>query len=101
MHGRNVPWCSGHVAEHVANFMDTGGEHPVADVRIRPDGRQEVGFAHQAAGVGDQIAQYSLGFGRERAPLLAAPEAVVRAIEGERAKVQGGPSAIGPPRWMP
>ena len=89
MHGRNVLWRPGHVAEHVANFTDTGGEHPVADMHVRPDGRQEVGFAHQAAGVGNQIAQDGLGFGREFAPLRAAPEAVVRAIEGKRAKVQG------------
>ena len=87
MHRRNVPWGRGHIAEHVANLPDTRGEHPVADMHVRPDGGQEIGFAHQAAGVGDQIAQDGLGFGRECAPLRAVPEAVVRAIEGEGAKV--------------
>ena len=89
MHRRDIPWRRGLVAEHLAQLTDTGGEHPVADIHVRPDGRQEFGFAHQAARVGDQIAQDRLGFGREFAPLRAAPEAVVRAIEGERAKVQG------------
>jgi hypothetical protein len=59
-------------------------------MHVWPDSCQEVGFAHQAAGAGDQIAQYGLGFGREFASLQAAPEAVICAIEGERAKVQGG-----------
>jgi hypothetical protein len=42
MHGRNVLWCPGHISEHMANFTDTGGERPVADMHVRPDGRQEV-----------------------------------------------------------
>ena len=87
IHRRNVLGRLGHVAEHVAQFTDTGGEHPVADMHIRPDGCEEVSFAHQTAGVGDQHAQDGLSFGREWAPLRAAPETVVRAIEGERAKV--------------
>jgi hypothetical protein len=40
--------------------------------------------------MGDQRAQDSPGFGREFAPLRTAPEAVIGAIEGEGAEVQGG-----------
>lgn len=90
MHGRNVLGRLGHVAEHVANLPDTGGEHPLIDIHVRPDSRQQIASAHQAARVSDQITQHRLGFGREFAPLRATPEAVVRAIEREGAKVQDG-----------
>ena len=53
MHGRNVSRRLGDIAEHVANLMDAGGERPIADDHVRPDGLQKGGFAHQAARVGD------------------------------------------------
>jgi hypothetical protein len=89
MHRLNVPWGRGHIAEHVANLPDTGGEHPVSDMHVRPDGGQDLGFAHQTPGVCNQIAQHRPGFRLELAPLRATPQAVLSALEGEGAKVQG------------
>src|SRR5215468_9966168 len=89
MHRLNVPRGRGHIAEYVANISDTGGEHPVRDMHVRPDGGQEIGFAHQASRVCDQVTQHRLGFRLELTPLQATPQAVLGAIEGEGAKVQG------------
>src|SRR5262245_52336255 len=89
MHRRNVPWGFGDIAEHVADLADTRGERPVADVHVWPHSFHEGGATHEAVRVFDQIAQHGTGFGCELAPLRAAPQAVVSAIEGERAKVQG------------
>jgi hypothetical protein len=88
VHRGNIPWGRDAITEHVANLPDAGGEHPLADRHVRPNGRQEVAFAHQAPGVLHQVAQHGHRFRLQLAPPRAAPQLVVRALQVERAKVQ-------------
>src|SRR5262245_66548368 len=88
MHRLNIAWGCGDIAEQVADVADASSEHPVADMHVRPDGGEQVGFTHQAAGVLHQVAQYRHGFRLQVAPLRTVPQTVVSRSKVEGAKVQ-------------
>ena len=86
-HGGNVPRRLCRIAQHLAHRANGDAHHGISDGRLRPDGIQQFGFRHEAAGVGHQVLQHGKGFGRQYEDVLPTPQAGIGRVKPEGTKV--------------
>ena len=71
------------IAQGLANLVYTHAQHGIGDVGAGPDVLAHLGFGHQAAGMGHEIAQQRQGLGPQGNGLLSLPQATLRFIQME------------------
>src|SRR5262245_5397884 len=88
IHGLDDQWVPSVVYENAAQFPDTGGQCPIADDHVRPDGGKEFGFADDSVRMGRQITEHGERFHRQGKLLLVPPHTLVAEVQEKVAKVQ-------------
>jgi hypothetical protein len=87
------------VAEQLADLADRDREHRVADRRLRPHVREQVGLGDELLRPLCEVVQHRQDLGRHRDRLVAAPQAAVRWIDAEVAEGKDRARRHEPYRW--